>query len=122
MPQDHAVVAVKTFQAADPDVQEQLIPHRPGVYVWTHNVERLLRADEPTVQSALTDVLSVVGRQQTKQIKPYYSVSVQDQRHRIHDKKRIRLHTLISSGERRRSSVPCTWAWPWISTGASRTT
>jgi len=98
MPQDQAVVPIKTFQAADPDVQEQLVPHRPGVYVWTHNVSRLLKADEPTVQSALTDLLGVVGRQQTKQIKPYYSVSVQDQRYRIHDRKRIRLHALISSG------------------------
>lgn len=90
---------IKMFQAADPEVQEQLIPRRPGVYVWTHNVARLLKADEPTVQSALDNLLSVVGRHQTKQIKPYYSVTVQDQRHRIHDKKRIRLHTLISSGD-----------------------
>ncbi len=97
--EDAAVITVKVYQGADGEMQKQLIPERPGLYVWTHNLGRLVKSDEPTIQSHLLDVLAVVGRPRTQTIRPYYEVTVRDQRHEIHNAKRLILNTRLNRGD-----------------------
>jgi hypothetical protein len=94
-----AIVTVKAYQGADGEMQRQLIPERPGLYVWTHNLGRLVKADEPTIQSHLLDVLAVVGRPRTQAVRPYYEVTVSDRRHEIHSAKRLILHSRLNQGD-----------------------
>ncbi len=97
--EDVAIVTVKAYQGSDGEVQRQLIPERPGLYVWTHNLGRLVKADEPTIQSHLLDVLAVVGRPRTQTVRPYYEVTVSDRRHEIHNAKRLILHSRLNQGD-----------------------
>lgn len=96
---DRSTVRVRDYWQADREVQEQLIPERPGLYIWTIDVTELLKADKPTVLDGLGNVLQAVGRKHDKAVGPYYHVWVRDSRKRIRDAKQVILQERLHTGD-----------------------
>jgi hypothetical protein len=91
-------VSIRAFQGASKLKQAELVPDLPGLYLWTHDLRPLVNADDLMVQARLLQMLGLVGQARKQQVRPYYHVTVTDQRVKIADAKRLVLHDAFSSG------------------------
>lgn len=99
MEEEWTTVSVRTFQGAVDLKRRELIPEEPGLYLWTHDLQPLIGAQELLVQRCLREVLAFVGRDRTRAIQPYQSVTIRDKRMAISDAKRLLLHEAFESGD-----------------------
>jgi hypothetical protein len=99
MTSEPVTVSVRTFQGADNEKQQELIPDSAGLYLWTHDLSRFVGADKLHIQSNLKEILELVGKPRAKTVRPYYTVTIQDKRAPLHDSKRMMLHDAFASSD-----------------------
>ena len=94
---DSGTISIHAYWAAHPNDRKTIVPARPGVYVWTYNVDRLLGGDELTVEERLQNLLKIVGRRRDGAVGPYTRVHLTDERKSIHPAKRSVLHQRLAA-------------------------
>lgn len=93
LPADMATVRMEDFYSEGGD---RLIPHRPGLYVWTIDVATWLGADKPTIQGLVEKSLAAVGFSYEANIGPYTRLTLQDFRKPVRPHRQIKLQERIN--------------------------
>jgi hypothetical protein len=94
LPAATATIRMEDFYTEGGD---SLIPHRPGLYVWTIDVGMWLGADKPTVQTLVQTALSAVGFEYEATVGPYTTLKLQDFRKPVRPQRQVVLHDRINA-------------------------
>jgi hypothetical protein len=93
LPAETATVRMEEFYGEGGD---SLIPHRPGIYVWTLDMAVWLAADKPTIQRLIDRALATVGFEYPATVGPYTTLVLQDFRKPIRPGHRISLQERLN--------------------------
>ena len=95
LPAHTSTVRIRDFYSEGGD---ELIPLRPGIYVWTIDIADWLIADKPTIQARVANALRAVGPVRDKEVGPYARVWIQDSRKAIRPERQLVLHDRLNAG------------------------